>query len=320
MNEFLSYDRLFYLALIIPSGILALWWIKRVIRRVEEQRVNRMESFQRFDAVKTDPPVANRVKKARKRALERIEARYTIIRRSLIFGFVLAWVIAIAFPFLSNIPANMVSLMAAAVAVIAGIAARASFENLICGIVISFSEILRVGDTVLIDGNYGTVEDITVTHTIVKVWDWRRNVIPNSQMLQKEFINYTLIDPYQWAYIEVSLSYDVDIELFRQRAEEIGSSFSADGEHAHFWVIGLDEHGVHGWLAVWVKSPLVGWNARSELRIAIVKEMQRLGARPSAFYFRDSDGDIRQGAPPVPGAPASADWRASGTTARDPFA
>jgi small-conductance mechanosensitive channel len=55
---------------------------------------------------------------------------------------------------------------------------------------------------VLVEGFYGTIEDVTLTHTVVKIWDWRRYVIPDARMLSDPFVSASLFDPFVWSSVE----------------------------------------------------------------------------------------------------------------------
>jgi small-conductance mechanosensitive channel len=240
-----------YLLATAIIGLTLVWWVRRILLRTEEQRKQHLEELTHFDAVKTSSPHDNPISRARTRALENVGTRYGIIRHLLIPLILILVAVAWTYPFLGHIPANLVSLMVAAATVVVGIAAKPLVENLIAGIVISFSQPIRIGDTILIEGNYGTVEDITMVHTRIKIWDWRRYIVPNSLMLQKEFINYTIVDTYQWAYIEFWVGYDADLEWVQEtslRATSESRHF-ADYEPPKFWIMEMDKNGVKCWVA-----------------------------------------------------------------------
>lgn len=67
--------------------------------------------------------------------------------------------------------------------------------------VISFSKHFLTGDTVTLDSQYGTIEDISLTHTTIKLWDWQRYVVPNHRMLSKEVINHSHRQGYLMAWV-----------------------------------------------------------------------------------------------------------------------
>ena len=150
--------------------------------------------------------------------MQKIGQRFTIIERLSIGAIALLWLFFLVLPHLGKVSSTVFSILVGSSAVVVGIAARPFIENLISGIIISFSKPFRTGDTVKLDEQYGIVEDITLTLTIVKIWNWQRYIIPNSQMLNKSFVNYTIKDNDQWKHVEFWVAYDSDLEQVRQIA------------------------------------------------------------------------------------------------------
>jgi small-conductance mechanosensitive channel len=86
-----------------------------------------------------------------------------------------------------------VSLLASAgiAGLVIGLAAQKSISSLLAGIQLSITQPIRIGDTVIVENEWGTVEEITLTYVVVKVWDERRLVVPISQFLDKPFQNWS---------------------------------------------------------------------------------------------------------------------------------
>jgi small-conductance mechanosensitive channel len=72
-----------------------------------------------------------------------------------------------------------------------GLAARPVLSNLIAGVQIAVAQPIRLGDSIVIEGESGTVEDIQTTYVVVRLWDWRRLVVPLSYFMEKPFQNWT---------------------------------------------------------------------------------------------------------------------------------
>lgn len=73
-----------------------------------------------------------------------------------------------------------------------GAAAQPALKNLIAGIQMAFTEPIRLDDVVIVEGEWGRIEDIRLTYVIVRLWDDRRLVVPVSWFLEKPFQNWTL--------------------------------------------------------------------------------------------------------------------------------
>lgn len=86
-----------------------------------------------------------------------------------------------------------VSLMASAglAALAVGAAAQPALKNLIAGVQMAFSEPIRLDDVVIIEGEWGRIEEIKLTYVVVRIWDDRRMVVPVSYFLEKPFQNWT---------------------------------------------------------------------------------------------------------------------------------
>jgi small-conductance mechanosensitive channel len=74
---------------------------------------------------------------------------------------------------------------------IIGFAAQKSISNLLAGLQIAFTQPIRLDDGVVVEGEFGTVEEITLTYVVIKIWDSRRLIIPISYFLEKPFQNWT---------------------------------------------------------------------------------------------------------------------------------
>jgi small-conductance mechanosensitive channel len=75
--------------------------------------------------------------------------------------------------------------------IVVGLAAQRSIATLLAGLQISLTQPVRVGDVVVIEGEWGTIEEITLTYVVVRVWDLRRLVVPITKILDAPFQNWT---------------------------------------------------------------------------------------------------------------------------------
>jgi len=284
MNNFL----ILYLVFVGLSGLLMILWLRRSINVTEYSRKRRVKKLKRSESAKTETPLDKPEIEAKETAVESIEHRFSIIRRVSFFSIVTVWFIALVFPFLNKIPAALFSIVIASSGIILGIASRPLIENMISGIVISFSHPVRIGDTVIIDNHYGNIEDITITHTIVKVWNWRRYIIPNSRMLSKEIINCTINDSYQWTHVEFFVAYDSDVEKVKDLSihAALTSKYFANYEEPRFWIMEMEEKGYKCWIAAWADSPVDAWELGNDIRTELIKQFKSNGIKTHKFEIR----------------------------------
>lgn len=263
-----------------------------VLRRMTRRRLERLKHWEDFQSVGTSTPLDEPEEVARQLAVRSVRAHFTNTRKLLVPAL-LALVASVAIlPFLGDVPATVLSVVVGAVTVVLGIAARPVVENFIAGLVVGFSKVLNIGDTVMVDGNYCTVEDISATHTTLKLWDWRRYVVPNTQMLQTEFINYTLTDSFVWAYVEFWVSYEADLKQIRELCEAIPekSRYYSEYEAPRFWVMDTDKEGIRCWLAAWANSPADAWMLKTDIRTELVLTLRELGIRTHCYELAVHEG------------------------------
>ena len=268
-----------YLVAITGISLVLFVWLRLWLKLMERRRAKRIEKLAQFDAIKTKAPIQAATGHSRKIALEGLETRFSIVRRTFLTIVIMVWAAAAIVPFTGKIPSTLITLAITAGAVIVGIAARPMVENFIAGFVLTFSKQFHTGDTVLLDNEYGTIEDITPTHTVIKLWDWRRYIVPNSGMLSKEVVNFSTRDSFLWAKIEFFVSHDADLEEVKAIAVQLAKqNRNLAGEEApQFWVMGLDKEAVKCWLAMWAKSPAEAWSIRAEVGQALAKKLNEAG-------------------------------------------
>jgi small-conductance mechanosensitive channel len=75
--------------------------------------------------------------------------------------------------------------------IVAGLAARPALTNLIAGIQLALTQPIRIDDVVIVEGEWGWIEEIRMTFVVVRVWDLRRLVVPLSYFIEKPFQNWT---------------------------------------------------------------------------------------------------------------------------------
>lgn len=270
-----------YLLLVGFGGPLGIWLFIRWIKKVKRRKKVSVRALKRFESVKTNTPLDEPLSEAKEAALEAVESRFTIIKKTAVIFLILIWLVTLSFPFLNRIPATFISILIGSLGVIIGIASRPFIENMISGIVLSFSKTLKIGDTVIIDKMYGTVEDMTITHTVIKVWNWRRYLVPNSKMLTKDFINCTLNDNYQWAHVEFCIDYGSDIEKIKDIAIKSAEKCSCfkNYETPRFWVMDTEKDTIKCWVAAWADNAMSAWQLKHEIRTNLIIKFKELNIK-----------------------------------------
>lgn len=278
------------MVLLTGAAIIALTWY--LLRRFTRQRREYLQTHDLVDSVilKQKQVAAHTKEGLKQRAANSLRRRVSIISTIIFSLVVFLLLVFLAFPYLDQLPRTLISILVGSSAVISGIAFRPIIENFIAGVVITMARPFRIGDTIRIDGYYGTVEDITTLNTVLKIWDWRRYVVPNGQMIAKEFLHYSYQDGRLWVKIHFSVAYDADLKKVRKVAKESisGSKYVIKGTEVSFWVMDLERDGYNCWLAAWAASPADGWELASELRTRVITGFQEHGIRAQSFVVHYS--------------------------------
>lgn len=288
---------LLYVFTVLAVGSFVLWRSFVFLGSIREGRLSRLAMRLRFDPVPTATPLLDPRAVAQERGAKSIERHFSVMKRVLVPLIVCATGLLAAVPVLAGTSASAASLVGGALAVLLGLAARPFLENAIAGLVISASGLVRIGDTVCLDDIYGTVEDITATHTAIKVWDWRRYLLPNSTMLQRPFLNYSLFDTYQWAHVDFWVSPDADLDAVRALAIAAAADCpsSLKLEPPYFWIAQCERDAVLCTVAVWAATATDAWSARSSIREQILRNLKLLGVRTMLRHheMREAGSSVR---------------------------
>jgi small-conductance mechanosensitive channel len=105
--------------------------------------------------------------------------------------------------------------------IVAGIAAQQTLANLFAGFQIAFAQPLRQGDVVVVEGAWGTIEEITLTFVVVHVWDDTRLVLPLSYFITKPFQNWTRVSSQILGSVILWVDYTFPVEEARKALKPI---------------------------------------------------------------------------------------------------
>ena len=175
-----SPTRLIVIRVVGSLGLIAIaWTLLRVVGLISdfvEQRA--IAAAARL----TDPGVRGRGIRTKVRVLRRVI--------SVILGVCAAAVVLMQFEVVRSVG---VSLLASAglAGVVLGFAAQRTLGSLVGGIQLSITQPIRIGDDVIVENEFGTIEEITLTYVVVKIWDERRLIVPMSRFLEQPFQNWT---------------------------------------------------------------------------------------------------------------------------------
>jgi small conductance mechanosensitive channel len=175
---------------------------------------------------------------ARRELAPEAATRYRVLRRSIVAGIVVFGVLSalLVIPQVRAIAGGILA-SGAVIAIVVGFAAQQTLSNFISGLLIAFSQPLRLGDRVTVGGEEGIVEEIGLTYTFIRTRDQARLVIPNSKLASDTIRNATIVSREKLAQITVQVPLDKDlgkvVDLLREetagdpRAEVLVTSLDA---------------------------------------------------------------------------------------------
>jgi small-conductance mechanosensitive channel len=136
---------------------------------------------------------------------------------------IIVFTIAFALMTISGFRQWGVSLLAAggAAGIIVGLALQPLLTNLIAGIQIALTQPIRIDDAVIVENEWGQIEEITATYVVVRIWDLRRMVLPLTWFIQNPFQNWTRDSATLIGSVFFYLDYAAPIEAMREKLDQI---------------------------------------------------------------------------------------------------
>ena len=229
--------------------------------------------------------VVDYVLKRRDAAMERLlgkrpgradRTRYVMFRRLVVVA-ILAVGLTLAlfqFPVFQTL-AGAILASTAIVAGVIGIAARAPIANLVSGVMLAFAQPVRLGDYISVNGEFGTVEEITFTFTYIRTADGRHVVIPNEAFASQMVNNYTLGSPQSVVTVDFRVPVDSDLTAVRSAVLAVGDELAAppEGRTNLVTVEELGGDAVSLRLHAWAREPQARRELASDLRAAVLARL-----------------------------------------------
>lgn len=107
------------------------------------------------------------------------------------------------------------------IGVIVGFAAQKSIGMILAGIQLAITQPIRIDDVVIVEGEWGRIEEITLTYVVVKIWDERRLVLPVNYFLEQPFQNWTRQSSEITGTVFLHTDYNLPVDAIRQELNEI---------------------------------------------------------------------------------------------------
>lgn len=153
----------------------------------------------------------------RNRRARRIKTQITLVRRvaTAIVVVVAFGAMLFTFPQVRALGAGLLASAGIAGAIV-GIAAQPTLGNMLAGLQLAFSDALRLDDVVVVEGEWGRIEELTLTYVVLRLWDERRLVLPVSYFTQNPFENWTRHGSRVIAVVYLRVDWTVPVEKLRE--------------------------------------------------------------------------------------------------------
>jgi small-conductance mechanosensitive channel len=210
------------------------------------------------------------------RVARRVRTQVQVLRRVLtaVITIVTVGAILLTLPGAEALGASVLA-SAGLVSVVAGIAAQSALSNVFAGMQLAFSDAIRVDDVVVADGEWGRIEEITLTYIVVSIWDQRRLVLPSTYFTTTPFQNWTRNATELLGEVNFDLDWRVSIDQMRTHLKKVVAETPLwDGRTANIQVV--DATGGYVRVRVLVSAADSGaqWDLRTHVREEMVEWLQ----------------------------------------------
>lgn len=157
-----------------------------------------------------------------------------------------------------------------------GLAARPVLENLIAGVQIALTQPIRLDDVVIIEGEWGKIEEIGTTYVVVRIWDERRLIVPFSHFIQQPFQNWTRTSAELLGTVFLHVDYRVSVDALRAELTRIvEASEHWDGRVVSVAVTDSGPQTMQVRALVSASDSGHSWDLRVEVREKLIDFLQR---------------------------------------------
>ena len=171
-----------------------------------------------------------------------------------------------------------VSLFASAgvASIVVGLAARPVLSNLIAGVQLAMTQPIRIDDAVVVENEWGTIEEINSTYIVVRLWDWRRMIVPLSYFIEKPFQNWTREGSALIGSAMIYVDYRAPVGVIRDKLGEIvKASKNWDGNVVNLQVTDAKEATLELRCLMSANSAGQAFDLRCEVREQLIDFLQK---------------------------------------------
>jgi small-conductance mechanosensitive channel len=161
---------------------------------------------------------------------------------------------------------------AGVVGIVVGMAAQRTIATFIAGLQIAITQPIRVDDVVIVENEWGRIEEITLTYVVVRIWDMRRLIVPITYFIEKPFQNWTRISADILGTVFIYTDYSVPVDAIREQLQKIlNESEHWDKKVCVLQVTNASEHTMEIRALMSAADASAAWTLRCEVREKLIE-------------------------------------------------
>ncbi|MGC1107620.1 MAG: mechanosensitive ion channel family protein [Candidatus Acidiferrales bacterium] len=216
----------------------------------------------------------------------RIQTQFHMLHRIVVVlvSIVAVSIMLMTFPAIKHIGMSILA-SAGLAGLVVGLAMKGTLSNLVAGVQIAFTQPFRLEDAVVIEGDWGWVEEIGTMYVVVRIWDLRRLVLPLSYFLDHPFENWTRTSADLLGYVYLNVDYTVPIDELRVEFRRICESTKLwKGQVCVLQASDATEHTVQIRALMDARNSNDAWDLRCYVREKLIQFLQEKHPRSLPRY------------------------------------
>ncbi|MCZ2495790.1 mechanosensitive ion channel [Xylophilus sp. Kf1] len=235
----------------------------------------------------------------------RIHTQARVLSRSAMLMVMLAGaaMMLMTFPGARQVGASLLA-SAGVIGIVAGLAAKPVFSNLIAGLQIALAQPIRIDDVLIVQGEWGRVEEITGTYVVMKIWDDRRLIIPLQWFIENPFQNWTRTGSQLLGSVFLNVDFRMPVAPLRAALETMMPGYPEwDGRFFNLQVTDVTEKTMQLRVLCTAQSSSKAFDLRCKVREDMIAFMQKEYPQylPTMRFLNEKD--VASGAVQVPPEP-----------------
>jgi small-conductance mechanosensitive channel len=229
----------------------------------------------------------------------KVQTQLNVLRRiiDVLIVFITAGFMLMTFPSIRQIGTSLLA-SAGVAGLVIGLAMRPTLASLVAGIQIALTQPIRIDDVVVVDGEWGRVEEIHTFFVVVRIWDLRRLVLPLSYFIEHPFENWTRVSADLLAYVVLWADYSVPVDELRGELTRIlKSSGKWKGDVNVLQVTDSNDHAIQIRALMDAHDSGQAWDLRCYVREELIKFLQQKYPQCLPRYRGEMLGGLPDGAP-----------------------